>query len=290
MKYGFVLPWGDAATAAELAVVAEQHGWDGFFCWEGVWAIDAWVSLTAAAMRTTHIRLGTMLTPLPRRRPWDVASQAATLDRLSGGRVILSVGLGASDDRWWIFEADPGARTRAQLLDESLDLLPLLWREEPFSYAGVHYQARPASGLIPPAPLQRPHIPIWVVGLWPSMRSMHRCARWDGWLPNFRTDAQAAAGRTTSEPEPSSGPVEAQRLAEAVAWIRDERSRLGLPMAGYDIVVEGRSKPGRAGATPVRALADAGATWWLEADWTLPPDQVAEVSRERLRAGPPDLA
>lgn len=131
MRYGFVLPYGDARTATELAVLAEEHGWDGFFVWEPVWGIDAWVSLTAAAMRTDRIRLGTMLTPLPRRKPWDVASQSATLDNLAGGRVILSVGLGAPDDRWWLFEEDPGRRTRAELLDEGLELVTGLWRGEP---------------------------------------------------------------------------------------------------------------------------------------------------------------
>src|SRR5215510_16299036 len=95
MKYGFVLPRGDARMAAETAELAERAGWDGFFIWEPVWGVDAWVALTAAAMRTERIRLGTMLTPLPRRRPWDLAGQTAALDNLSGGRVILSVGLGA---------------------------------------------------------------------------------------------------------------------------------------------------------------------------------------------------
>lgn len=94
MKYGFVLPYGDARTVAELADEAESAGWNGFFVWEPVWGIDAWVSLTAAAMRTEHIRLGTMLTPVSRMRPWKLASETATLDNLSNGRIILSVGLG----------------------------------------------------------------------------------------------------------------------------------------------------------------------------------------------------
>src|SRR5512137_1911371 len=97
MRYGFVLPKGDARTAAGLAREAEQAGWDGFFVWEPVWGIDAWVALTAAAMQTQKIRLGTMLTPISRMRPWKLASETATLDNLSGGRVILSVGLGATD-------------------------------------------------------------------------------------------------------------------------------------------------------------------------------------------------
>jgi alkanesulfonate monooxygenase SsuD/methylene tetrahydromethanopterin reductase-like flavin-dependent oxidoreductase (luciferase family) len=97
MKYGFVLPRGDAQTAAKFAHQAEESGWDGFFVWEPVWGIDAWVCLTAAAMRTNKIHLGTMLTPISRMRPWKLASESATLDNLSNGRVILSVGLGAVD-------------------------------------------------------------------------------------------------------------------------------------------------------------------------------------------------
>src|SRR6476660_5624663 len=97
MRYGFVLPSGDAADAADLAAEAEAAGWDGFFVWEPVWGVDAWVSLTAAAMLTDKIRLGTMITPVSRMRPWKLASETATLDRLSNGRLILSVGLGAID-------------------------------------------------------------------------------------------------------------------------------------------------------------------------------------------------
>src|SRR5215216_7831665 len=100
MQYGFVLPFGDARTAATCAYEAEQAGWDGFFVWEPTWGIDAWVSLTAAAMRTERIRLGMMLTPLARFIPWDVASRVATLDQLSGGRVQLTVGLGAVQHGW----------------------------------------------------------------------------------------------------------------------------------------------------------------------------------------------
>src|SRR5688572_7910323 len=90
MKYGFVLPSGDARTAADFAYDAEQAGWDGFFVYETIWGIDAWVSLTAAAMRTERIRLGTDLTPLSRMRPWKLASETVTLDHLSGGRVIVA--------------------------------------------------------------------------------------------------------------------------------------------------------------------------------------------------------
>src|SRR5919202_416120 len=97
MRYGFVLPSGDARDVAERAREAEQAGWDGFFVWDPVWGIDPWVSLTACAMVTERIRLGTMLTPISRRRPWTLAGEAAPLGRLSNGRVILATGLGATD-------------------------------------------------------------------------------------------------------------------------------------------------------------------------------------------------
>lgn len=274
MKYGFVLPSGDAAAAADLAAEAEQAGWDGFFVWEPTWGVDAWVMLTAAAMRTTTIRLGTMVTPLPKRKPWEVASQSATLDNLSGGRVILSVGLGAPEERFFIFEDDPGRKQRAEMMDEGLEMLALMWRSEPFAFEGKHYHAKKTERMIPPPAKQRPRIPTWVVGLWPAPKSMRRSARWDGWLPNFRTP-----GEGIDRPNP-------EQLAEAVAWLRDERARAGLTMAGYDVVMEGNTTPGPDAAAEVLDWERAGATWWLEANWEVPEESAVEWSRERLRAGP----
>lgn len=274
MKFGFVLVAGDAAAAADLAAEAEQAGWDGFFAYEPTWGIDAWVCLTAAAMRTSTISLGTMLTPLPKRKPWEVASQAATLDNLSGGRVILSVGLGAPEPRFYIFEDDPGRKVRAEMLDEGLAMLTHLWREEPFTYRGQHYRALKADRMIPPAPKQQPRIPVWVVGLWPSPRSMRRSARWDGWLPNFR------------QPEGLNRP-ELEMFTQGAAWLREERARLGLSMDGYDLIMEGNTQPGEKAVAEVAAWAEAGATWWLEANWFLDAERAVGASRERLRAGPP---
>ena len=270
MKYGFVLPRGDARTAAELAQAAEAAGWDGFFVWEPVWGIDAWVSLTAAAMRTERIRLGTMLTPLSRMRPWKLASETATLDRLSNGRVILSVGLGAIDTGFAAFGEVIDRKTRAELLDEGLDILTGLWRGQPFRYDGKHYHVEPTTFELPPPPVQQPRIPIWVVGAWPRPKSMGRALRYDGLLPMVLGEDGKARQATPDD-------VRAMR-AYAIAQ-RPERT-------SFDLVVEGVT-PGESpeqAAAIVRPWEEAGATWWIEAQWQA--SGLSDVAK-RVRQGPP---
>ncbi|CAN5635595.1 LLM class flavin-dependent oxidoreductase [soil metagenome] len=274
MRYGFVLPHGDARTAAELARAAEDGGWDGFFVWEPVWGYDAWVLLTAAAMQTERIKLGTMLTPLSRMRPWKLASETVTLDHLSGGRVVISVGLGALDSGFAEFGEETDRRTRARLLDEGLDVLTGLWRGQPFEYVGSHYQVRPSEFLPPPPPVQQPRIPIWVVGAWPSPKSLGRALRYDGILPTVIGDEGARQAT----------PDEVRELTDYVRRVRGEEP--------FDVVVEGETPGGdpEAAGDQVRTWADAGATWWIEGRWDVigRPDAV-DVVRERLRQGPPRL-
>lgn len=287
MKHGFIFTGTDPELAVELAPLAEASGWDGFFVWEGIWATDPWAMLAAAAMVTERIRLGTMLTPVPRRRPWELAGQTMTVDRLSNGRVILSAGLGVPaefEHRFWIFEDDPGRKVRAELLDEGLEMMHELWQGEPFEFEGEHYRAERTDTMLPPAIVQQPRIPTWVVGVWPRMKSMRRVARYDGWIPNYA-------------PPNASGvdPLEQQRTytpeiaAEAIAWIRDERERSGLGDRPFDITQEGTTSgtDAEADAAVVRPWAEAGVTWWLEADWNVPAERVAGYSRERVKAGPP---
>ena len=138
LRSGIVISSASPREFSELAVAAEESGWDAIFTWEAVWGQDAWVTLTAAAMVTSRIRVGTMLTPLPRIRPWDLAGRAATLDNLSGGRVQLAVGLGALHDGWLAFEADEGRKVRAEKLDEGLAVYDGLMHGQPFSFSGKH--------------------------------------------------------------------------------------------------------------------------------------------------------
>jgi alkanesulfonate monooxygenase SsuD/methylene tetrahydromethanopterin reductase-like flavin-dependent oxidoreductase (luciferase family) len=224
-----------------------------------------------------------MLTPLPRRRPWELASQAATLDNLSGGRVVLPVGLGVTgEDRFWLFEDDPGRRVRAELMDEGLQMLEHLWREETFTFDGEHYRSRSIENPmppVPPAPVQKPRIPIWVVGALHREKSMSRVAEWDGWLPHYAPADPGANGEFTPE-----------LLAEGVAWIANRRAEQGQSMEGFDVITEGTTPAADPGAAVdiVRPWADAGATWWIEADWSsLDPDEVRVAVLRRLEGGPP---
>lgn len=273
LQVGIVISAGTAREFADLAVAAEAAGWDAIFTWEAVWGPDAWVTLTAAAMVTDRIRLGTMLTPLPRIRPWDLAGRVATLDVLSGGRVQLAVGLGALHDGWLAFERDEGRRVRAEKLDEGLAVYDGLMRGQPFTFTGKHYQVRPPDFIPAPPPVQRPRVPVWVVGAHPSAKSLSRAARWDGLLPT----------KVGVEPGTPFGPSD---LAEVIAAVRPLRAQAGLPWDGYAVIAEGITEPGSAGDATVRSWVDAGATWWVESDWSMGEDAV-QRHRARIDAGPP---
>ena len=281
MRKGFVVPYADSRDFADLAVLGEEHGWDGSFTWEALWGVDAWVSLAAAALATERIRLGTLLTPAARFKPWDLTSRVGTVDRLSNGRVTLSVGLGAVHAHWLAFETDEGRKTRAEKLDECLAIYAGLMQGQPFEFEGRHYTARPTDFFLPDPPVQKPHPPVWVVGVYfperERQRSLERPARWNGLLPQVAENGE----RAKASPE---------RLAEVVAIVRRLREDAGLSMDGYDVVVEGDTVGGWVEKTGSFADWDAaGATWWIESWWNVErgPDGLAEVHR-RVAAGPPD--
>ncbi len=279
MRYGAVIPWASEREFAQLAGVAEQAGWDMVLSWEAVWAQDAWVTLAAAATATERIRLGTLLTPASRYRPWDLASRVGSVDRLSGGRVTVGVGLGALHDNWLAFEPDEGRAARAAKLDEGLAVYAGLMAGQPFEFTGEHWSARPVEMLAPPPPVQRPHPPVWCVGaLVPGrsrQRSLERAARWEGVLPAV-VGAEGHSGLTVDA---------LSEVVERVAWLR---AAAGRTMDGYDVVVEGDSHGGFGSVRPpVGPWEEAGATWWVESWWDLPDDPEGRGElRRRLELGP----
>jgi hypothetical protein len=273
MKYGFVLPFGDARIASDFALQAELSGWDGFFVWEPVWGVDPWISLTAAAMVTKTIRLGTMLTPLPVLSPWKLASETATLDNLSGGRVILSVGLGAVDTGFANFGLPTDRKIRAERLDEGLDILTGLWKGQPFQFDGNHYHLTPTEFSPAPSPVQKPRIPIWVVGVWPKTKSMRRALKYDGLLPNFMgTDGKVRMG-----------PPALEEVQEMTRFVHQEIE----PGRLFDIILEGETDPAKPETlNTVHAYNEAGVTWWIEASWNATDPAVI---LDRIKAGPPRI-
>ncbi len=271
---GIILPGGTATEQLELALVAERSGWDGVFVWEAAYGVDAWTLLGAIATRTSRVRLGTLLTPLPWRRPWKVACQVATLDQLSDGRAILSVGLGAVAPDLPATDEITDLRERAGRLDEGIDLIRSLL-EGGTSHHGRSYafelerteQAQVAR------PVQD-RIPIWVVGLWPRAKSMARVLRCDGIVPQYDVGAREAS------------PDDVRALR---AWLTEHGARSDL-----EVISEGETTTGDTGAAAgiVAPWAEAGCSWWLETRWEMPhhaPERIADV-RERLAAGPPRLA
>jgi alkanesulfonate monooxygenase SsuD/methylene tetrahydromethanopterin reductase-like flavin-dependent oxidoreductase (luciferase family) len=267
MKYGFILPFGDARIAADLARDAEQAGWDGFFLWEPICGVDAWIGLTAAAMQTTHIRLGTMLSPISRMRPWELASKAATLDGLSGGRVIVSVGLGALGTGFAQFGEVTDRKLRAERVDESLDIITGLWRGQPFGYRGKHYQLEAVADATPPRPIQQPRIPLWVVGAWPHPKSMERALKYDGLIPQ----GLHAENET-----------QYQAFEEMMQSVRSQRTQT----AAFDIVIDYKVSKARHSdkAETLRRWSSAGATWWIEGLWEA--TELLEV-QQHIVQGPP---
>jgi alkanesulfonate monooxygenase SsuD/methylene tetrahydromethanopterin reductase-like flavin-dependent oxidoreductase (luciferase family) len=235
---------------------------------------DPWMLLTAAALATTRIKLGPLVTPVARRRPQQLARQVSTLDNLSGGRVIFGAGLGGPiEDEYGSFGEPTDPRLLAERLDEGLGLLDRYWSGESVTHDGRHFHAQDVSLL--PTPVQRPRVPIWIGGYWPHRRPMRRAARWDGAVPMFES---ATHGRVPPKAE----------VRELVAYLSSHRD--GDSDRPFEVVLGGPS-PTDAGAARglLGPLVEAGATVW---DERRPIDE--EINRvdlvlRRVEAGPPTV-
>lgn len=273
---------GDPATLADLACLAEDSGWNGFYLTDTIqWddasdlpASDPWIDLATIALRTDRIRLGLIVTAVPRYRPGQLARQAVTLDHLSRGRLILGVGAGDSHDRGFAgFGEEMDPKRRAAMLDEGLAILDGLWSGEPLRFEGEHYTVDDVALL--PTPIQRPRIPIWVGWTWPNRRPMERAARWDGAVP-FAIAPDGAYVVLTAD--------DIRSLKQFIAQRRDSNSP-------FDIAVHGPAMAASDGddraLSALRAAAGAGATWIVE---VVQPDLDIDALRDAIRRGVPALA
>jgi alkanesulfonate monooxygenase SsuD/methylene tetrahydromethanopterin reductase-like flavin-dependent oxidoreductase (luciferase family) len=279
MRFGVFLPpfaeFAEPRGVVELAKQTETAGWDGLFLWDhmlafpGMAVADPWVVMAAVATVTERIRLGALVTPLPRRRPWVLSRQMATLDRLSDGRLIGGIGLG--DDGWSEFSSfgdavDPV--TRGAMLDEALELLQRFLDGGPVNYDGSHYTVHSPAFL--PTPLQRP-LPLWGAVRWPNTKPLARIARLQGCFPIFH----APGGL----PPPDPADISALRTALL------DRGATG----DIDIAVRCELSAEAPATVPdtVAALEMSGVTWMLEA---IAPGTDPDVVSRIVERGPPNPA
>lgn len=267
--------WADPTRLADLAFDAEAAGWDGFFLWDilatetdGEDVVDPWVTLAVIAARTRRIRIGALVTPLARRRPWDVARQVATLDALSGGRMVFGAGLGWKPDEFDRLGEDPAPATRAQRLDEGLMLLDRFWSGESVSFTGRHFRVRDVR--IVPRPIQRPRVPIWLAAGWPRTAPLRRAARYDGVY--LMDSHQVTHERLT--------PGDVRSVIETINAHRESAIQ-------FDVAVNIATEDDRTAMTQNAALlAEAGATWAIELTPETFQDHVELVRRGPARRQP----
>lgn len=269
MKFGLDVPttgvYADVRAQAALAVEAEEAGWDGFFVWDELSGVDPWLALTAIALQTTRIRIGLLVLPLARHRPWLVAKRLADLDQLSGGRVICTVGLGVSDSAFSPYGEESDPVIRAKKLDEGLAILTGLWTTDPFSFTGEHYHLHQVS--LASHPVQSPRIPLWVAGHWPRRPPFRRAAKFDGICFACHHD-EKRKWFTLDE------------FQTGLAYVRIHRKQ-DTP---FEVIMSGETPLDRQqGNDIVTPFQEAGATWWVEEGlgWTF------EEFRARIRSGPP---
>jgi hypothetical protein len=279
MQYGVTVYVNNPRAIVELTREAESAGWDGFFIPDALgidtkgfpaspW-YDPEMTLAAMAMQTERIRIGTFISAVTRRRPWKLARQIQTLDQLSNGRVILGVGLGAAEDDGGFYKVGEAMdlKMRAALLDETLAIMNGLWSGQPFSFSGEHYHVQEMTML--PTPVQRPRVPIWVVGVWPKQKSMQRALRWDGIIPQ---KYRGTPDQATADPA---------EYATIRKYIEEHRSESGP----FEIVTGGSTPANshKKAIEKVQSYARAGATWWIENIWAHEPEKASA----RIKKGPP---
>jgi alkanesulfonate monooxygenase SsuD/methylene tetrahydromethanopterin reductase-like flavin-dependent oxidoreductase (luciferase family) len=203
------------------------------------------------------MKIGPMVTPLPRRRPQKLACEVASLDALSNGRVVFGVGLGWPPKEYSAFGEEVDIGVRAQKLEESLEILKGLWTGKEFSFSGEHYVVKEFQ--LHPTPVQKPRVPIWVAGMWPKKNPFRRAAQYEGVIPLGTRD-----------------PTEFVNMKQ---YTETYRKRKG----DYDWVCSLTYPAKKKRAELLSEFEHAGATWYLESWGTIP----IEKQRKRVARGPP---
>jgi alkanesulfonate monooxygenase SsuD/methylene tetrahydromethanopterin reductase-like flavin-dependent oxidoreductase (luciferase family) len=275
MNYGVALPYTTPRTVAKLSQLAEENGWDGVFAGDAIWCEDPMIGLAAAAMTTSRIRLGTMITPVPLRKPWKLASESVALDHLSGGRITLGLGAGAVWMGWRAFPDEvTDNKVRAEMLDETIDILSLLYQRKQFDYDGKQYHLKLTQldeMYYPHKPIQQPRIPLWCVGILPRKKSMQRVLKCDGVIVEKIGPDGKAQDITPAD------------IREIDAYVSANRAS----STPFDIVLDGNTADLDHPQLEDKflPLIEAGATWWIEGLWEASEEQAVE----RIRRGSPSL-
>ncbi|MDX1658292.1 MAG: LLM class flavin-dependent oxidoreductase [Nitriliruptorales bacterium] len=230
VKYGLWLRNGPALSAAECvewAVAAEEGGWDGVFASEAIedGFTDPWATLAAVAAATERITLGTWITAVPNQQPGRLANTAATLDQLSGGRVMLGAGLGARYE-YETFGVEYDAKRLGDRYDEALEVITKLWSGETVDHDGEFFTVREAT--LQTLPVQEPRIPIVVAAWWPAKRPLRRGAQWDGIMPSWPAMMGGEEGPEGQQP---TGKSVADEFRELMDYYHDQTDDPGEVVA-----------------------------------------------------------
>ena len=263
----------DPQDYIDLAILSENNGWDGFFLWDHVFLssnktqsfLDPWIILSAVAVKTKRIKLGTTVTPLARRRPWIIAKEVSTLDRLSKGRIILGVGLGVGSE-FGNFGENTDPFIRSKKLDEALHILKGLWGSKPFRFKGEFFNIKEVEFF--PKPYQD-KIPIWVGGHWPNFKKpFQRAARYDGIFP------LKLGGDENLDPND---------YREIIKYLKQYRNSLD----SFDIIKPITSTSIKEEDEWINDYLDVGITWFVESMW--PGRYSLDKFKERISRGPPQI-
>ncbi|MHA1990085.1 MAG: LLM class flavin-dependent oxidoreductase [Candidatus Hodarchaeales archaeon] len=283
MKFGLDIPitgeYADINKLIDLALDAEKAGWDGFFLWDTLWdttspdkdTADPVVTLSAIALKTKKLKLGLMLTPIVRRRPWKFAKEMVSIDHLSKGRLIVGLGLGFNKNELLNFNEEDNLKIRGEKLDEAIEILTGLWKGEKFHFNGKHYKINDVQ--LRPIPYQKPRIPIWVGGFWPNKKPFRRAAQLDGMYP----------GVINPDPNSNKDIMTIENFKEIFNYLKKYRQT----MHSFDIMHYGftPNDPYEAGKI-VNEWEKAGITWWAESN----DRKTLKEHRERIISGPPKIS